>query len=170
MVISMQEAHGGCYHVGIIIHTNAMHTLSWLFPFPCEHLAHGNCVFILLTPLSIPQSNVPVYRQIRSLSLELTTFISLYKSVTSKMFSLGHSDSFGNFLLIFGDCNHWVEQKQLLHLSSLMIFIIIFSIHAELIRIMDTSSLSSKMFQIEFSTLFTTVVNGFHHFGFPYEE
>ena len=71
---------------------------------------------------------------------------------------------------MFEDCNHGVEQKQPLNLSSLMIFIIIFSIHAELIRIIDTSGVSSKMFQIDFSMLFITVVNGFHHFGLPYRE
>lgn len=69
------------------------------------------------------------------------------------MFSLGHFDSYRNFLLIFGDCSHRVEQKQLPNLSFLMISIIIFSIHAELIRIIDTSSFSHKMFQIELSML-----------------
>ena len=45
--------------------------------------------------------------------------------------------------------------------------IIIFSIHAELIRIIDKSSWSYKIFQIEFQW-FETLVNEFYHFDLPY--
>lgn len=153
-VISMQDSHRACQHLWTVIHINAMCAFSWLFLFPYEHLAYGNLVVILLvfTPLSILQCNVLVYGYIRSLSLKVIRFIVCTKNVTFEMFLLGHFDSYGNFLLVFGDHNHWAEQKQWLNFSSLMIFIIIFSIHAEL-RIIDTSSLSHKIFWIKLSML-----------------